>query len=286
VQCQLNVRRELTDSRTRAISLARAMFRGAGCRIRSGSTESFLTRIAALDLPSSIGATLIPLRRLIALLNEELTRADETFAKLVEDNPVVTRLTTVPGIGPITASAYVAALDDAARFGGSAQVASYLGLVPCERSSGEQHWRGRVLRSAHPHVQTLLVQAAWRMSRSKDPRTAGLRGWAQGIAHRRGKKIAMVAFARRIARILFAMWRDGQPYDAPRIRRPSINRTAPILAGTPRAAVNGYTTRGRQAGGVSAFGHSAACESRPVDCATPPSDRIVRRHGSCHRERA
>ena len=83
--------------------------------------------------------------------------------------------------------AYVAALDDAARFGRAAQVASYLGLVPREYSSGEQQRRGRVLRSAHPYVQSLLVQAAWSVWRSKDPRTAGLRRWAQGIAHRRGR---------------------------------------------------------------------------------------------------
>ena len=80
-------------------------------------------------------------------------------------DPVVARLTTLPGIGPITASAYVAALDDAARFGRAAQVASYLGLVPREYSSGEQQRRGRVLRSAHPYVQSLLVQAAWRVVR-------------------------------------------------------------------------------------------------------------------------
>jgi len=151
-------------------------------------------------------------------LNEELTRADDTFAKLVAEDPVVTRLTTLPGIAPITASAYVAALDDASRFGRAAQVVSYLGLVPREHSSGEQHWRGRVLRSAHPQVQSLLVQAAWRLMRLKDPRTASLRAWAQGLARRRGKKIAMVALARRLARILFAMWRDGVPYHAARLR--------------------------------------------------------------------
>jgi transposase len=95
-------------------------------------------------------------------------------------------------------------------------VASYLGLVPREYSSGEQQRRGRVLRSAHPYVQSLLVQAAWSVWRSKDPRTAGLRRWAQGIAHRRGNSIAVVALARRLARILFAMWRDGVPYDAVR----------------------------------------------------------------------
>ena len=99
--------------------------------------------------------TLSPLRSLIDVLNLELAKADETFATLVTQDPVVARLTTLPGIGPITASAYVAALDDAARFGGAAQVASYLGLVPRKYSSAEQQRRGRVLRSAHPYVTSL-----------------------------------------------------------------------------------------------------------------------------------
>ena len=144
-------------------------------------------------------------------------------AALAATDASVARLTTLPGIGPITATAYIAALDDAARFGSAAQVTSYLGLVPREHSSGEQQRRGRVVRSAHPPVQALLVQAAWRLSRSTDARTATLRAWARGIAERRGKKIAMVALARRLARILFAMWRDGRPYDAVRVGRPRVN---------------------------------------------------------------
>jgi transposase len=166
VQAQLNVRRELTDSRTRAISLARAIIRGAGFRMRSGSTKSFLDRVTKLELPSSITETLAPLGAMIEVLTEERARADERFATVAAETPVVTRLMTLPGIGPITASAYVAALDDATRFGRAAQVASYRS-VPGEYSSGEQQRRGRVLRGAHPHVQSLLVQAAWRLSRSK-----------------------------------------------------------------------------------------------------------------------
>ena len=95
--------------------------------------------------------------------------ADARFATRVATDPVVQRLMTVPGIGPITASAFVAALDDVHRFGssrGAARVASYLGLVPREHSSGEQQRRGRVLRSAHPYVQGLLVEAAGRTWRS------------------------------------------------------------------------------------------------------------------------
>ena len=152
---------------------------------------------------------------------------------------MVKRLTTLPSIGPITASAYVAALDDVRRFGGAGQVTSYLGLVPREYSSGERRRRGRVLRSAQPHLQSLLVQAAWRLSRSSSPDTAALRVWAQGIARRRGKKIAMVALARRIARILFAMWQDGVPYDAARILPTQAHVAAPIRAGAMRPVITG-----------------------------------------------
>ena len=176
VQAQLHIRRTLTDSRTRAISLARAITRGAGFRVRSGSTASFLTRVAALD--------------------------------------------------------------DVRRFGGAGQVTSYLGLVPQEYSSGERLRRGRVLHSAQPHLQSLLVQAAWRLSRSSSPDTAALRAWAQGITRRRGQHIAMVALARRLARILFAMWRDGAPFDAARIRPTRAHGTAPIVEDATRPAVN------------------------------------------------
>jgi transposase len=233
VQSQLNVRQELVQARTRAISLARAITRAAGLRVRSGRTETFLTRLDALDLPAAMKATLLPLRSVIEVLDDELASADDQFTSMVSADAVVKRLTTLPSIGPITASAYVAALDDVSRFSGAGQVTSYLGLVPCEYSSGEQQRRGRILRSAHPHVQSLLVQAAWRMSRSSSPDTATLRTWAQAIARRRGKKVAMVALARRLARILFAMWRDEVEYQPDRIRR---QQAKPVTIGADRQA--------------------------------------------------
>jgi transposase len=182
-------------------------------------------------------ATLVPLRSLIEVLDEELARADDQFAAMVADDDVVKRLTTLPSIGPITASAYVAALDDISRFTGAGQVTSYLGLVPREYSSGERQRRGRILRSAHPHVQSLLVQAAWRLSRSSSPDTAALRAWAQAVTRRRGKKIAMVALARRLARMLFAMWRDETEYHATRIRTPPPRPGGIVPEGETRAAV-------------------------------------------------
>ena len=77
---------------------------------------------------------------------------------------------------------------------------------------------GPVDRTSSSEAKIALFRSLWRISRVKDPRTAALRAWAEGIARRRGKKIAMVALARRLARMLFAMWRDELAYDPARIR--------------------------------------------------------------------
>jgi len=64
------------------------------------------------------------------------------------------------------------------------------------------------------------VEAGWRILHAKDAETEALRVWALGIAARRGKRIAVVALARRLAGILYAMWRDQRAYDATRLRLP------------------------------------------------------------------
>ena len=94
VQCQLNIRAELTQARTRAISLACAITRAAGLRIQSGRAETFLARLAALDLSASMNATLSPLRSLIEVLDDELVCADERFETIMAADPVAKRLMT------------------------------------------------------------------------------------------------------------------------------------------------------------------------------------------------
>ena len=232
VQCRLNVRKEITQARTRAISVARAITRAAGLRIPSGNAETFATRLFSLELSPAMKATLSPLRSIIEVCDDELAAADEQFDALVAGDPMVKQLTTLPGIGPITATAFVAALDTVSRFERAGQVTSYLGLVPHEYSSGEKQRRGRIVRSAHPHLQSLLVQAAWRLSRSNDPRTESFRTWAHAVARRRGKKVAMVALARRLARTLFAMWRDQAEYQPSRTRRREGSTRSTSLAAT------------------------------------------------------
>ena len=83
------------------------------------------------------------------------------------------------------------------------------------------------LKAGNGRMRWLLVQAAWCiLRRRKRPQTAALRDWAERIAGRRGRSIAVVALARRLAGILFAIWRDGTVYDATKVRGPLPARRA------------------------------------------------------------
>ena len=165
-------------------------------------------------------AELAPLLALLTPLNGEIAAADRRIAQLTADDPVVALLTTAPGIGPITASALVATIDDITRFRSAHEFEAYLGVVPGERSSGEKRRVGRITKAGNARVRWLLVEAAWRNVRARSEETATLRAWALGIATRRGKRVAVVALARRLAGILYAMWRDGAAYDGRKVRAP------------------------------------------------------------------
>ena len=139
-------------------------------------------------------------------------------AELAVRDALVARLATAPGVGPVTASAFVATIDDITRFRSAHDLEAYLGVVPRERSSGEKRQLGRITKAGNGRLRWLLVEAGWQILRSKSAETAALRAWTRAIAQRRSKRIAVVALARRLAGILYAMWRDGVPYDAQRIR--------------------------------------------------------------------
>lgn len=125
----------------------------------------------------------------------------------------------MPGVGPVTATAFAATVDEATRFTGAKQVGSYVGLVPRELSSGEKQQRGRISKAGNKRVRYLLVEAAWAILHIKRGHGSdALRAWALRIAHRRGKRIAAVARARKLAGIMYAMWRDGTDYNPQMLR--------------------------------------------------------------------
>lgn len=164
---------------------------------------------------------LAPLLGLMSTLNRRIEAADAHLATLAEQDAVVRRLCSAPGFGPVTAVSFVATIDRVERFQRAHEVESYLGLTPRESSSGEKQHRGRVTKAAHGRTRWLLVEAAWSLLlHGERPETAALKGWAERLALRRGKRVAVVALARRLAGILFALWRDQAEFQAKRVRGP------------------------------------------------------------------
>ena len=136
---------------------------------------------------------------------DQLSQAIEREAEQV---PEVQRLQTHPGVGPLTALAFVLVLGTPDRFPCGKQVASYLGLIPCEDSSANRWRLGHISKQGNGLVRYLLGQAALSVARCEEK-------WGHQYAHlamRRNQGVAKVAMARKLAVRLFWMWRREWDY--------------------------------------------------------------------------
>lgn len=116
---------------------------------------------------------------------------------------------TVPGVGPITASSFIAVLGNTKRFPTSAHVASYIGLVPSTYDSGETERHGRITKRGSGELWAMLCEAAHHAAKPTHP----LNPYWRRIAAKGGYRKEVVAVAPRLARILFQMWRSGEDFD-------------------------------------------------------------------------
>jgi transposase len=214
----LRVRRQLVQMRTRMISLVRALLRQEGLRLPSGAPNRVVTRLDRLVIPAALQTVLAPVRTWLTALQDLLDPLETTLEAQAAADPVAQRLMTAPGVGPIVALTFAATLDSPARFGGdAARVSAFLGLVPAEDSSAERRQRGHITKAGPRELRALLVQAAWVIWLGRGAAGAALRTWAHALAVRRGRRIAIVALARRLSRILLAMWRDAQDFRPPTV---------------------------------------------------------------------
>jgi transposase len=210
---QLRIRRHLVQMRSRSLSLVRALLRQEGWRLSRGTAETVPTRLAKLALPEALRTVLAPLVTWLEELNTLVATADAEVATTAATDPMAQHLMTAPGVGAVIALSFIATLDDPGRFDGDpARASAFLGVVPSEDSSGERRHKGAITKAGPRELRALLVQASWVIWRSRRADSAALRDWAHALAARRGRRIAIIALARRLSRILFAMWRDGTDF--------------------------------------------------------------------------
>jgi transposase len=203
-------RHRMVQTRTRIMNQLQAVAINEGVRYKKR-----LWRDAGRKQLESLRLAQWASRRRQDLL-EVLDRINPTIAELTQaiENEAekcceARRLMTHPGVGALTAVAFVLIIGEAHRFDCGKQIAAYLGLVPEEDSSGERRRLGHISKQGNSLLRFLLVEAAQATARS-DGRW---RNQFFHLAQRRGRKIAKVAMARRLAVRLYWMWRRGWDYE-------------------------------------------------------------------------
>lgn len=202
---QILLRQALVRSRSRLVGGVRSLLRQEGLRIASGSVQSFVRRVRDRELPRRLRLLLTPVLMELESLNERIEQMEEHLFRRADRQRRIRRLCSVPGVGPISALAYAALIDDPQRFTSAESVRCYLGLVPREDSSADYQHRGSITKAGNSQMRWLLVQDAWGILRSRSSQAQPLQQWARAIAARRGSGKAVVALARKLAGVLWAM---------------------------------------------------------------------------------
>jgi transposase len=219
------MRESLVHARTQLVNTIRGWLRGQlkGSGHRLGGPDSMPRKLRALmesekmEVPAFIERQL----QTIEHLNAQILEAQKELEALARGSELCRRLMTVPGVGPLTSLRFVSAIDRVDRFKNAHHLESYLGLTPGEDSSSDRRRVTSITKAGSGAVRWILVQAAWcaLRTRARHP----MCDWAREVGRRRGTPKAIVALARKIAGILFALWRDGTRYDP-------LHRVEPMAA--------------------------------------------------------
>lgn len=168
-------------------------------------------------LPEACRSAAIRDHRIALALCQGMDELEEKIEEQVDrtrQRKRVQALKTVPGLGKVIAPAVIAYLGDAQRFLSARKFTSYVGLTPVVDQTGNREARlGHISKEGPPILRRLFVQAARRAATSKKLEKTPLRKWHDRLAKRRGKKIATVALARKLAEVCYAIVRDGTVWD-------------------------------------------------------------------------
>ncbi len=211
----LRSRDALVRARVRLINHARGVVKSVGGRLASCSSPSFASQ-AESHIPAELEPALVPLLEMIEAIGERIHAYDREIEELARQAyPETALLRQVPGVGTLTALTYVLTLEDPARFRDPRAVGSYLGLRPRRADSGDLSPQLHITKAGDEMLRRLLVGAAQYVLGPFGPDT-DLRRWGLMLAARggkRGKRIAVVAVARKLSVLLLRLWATGEVYE-------------------------------------------------------------------------
>jgi len=208
----LTARRMVLNKRRDVENGIRALLREVGLKVGTPSRKDFPARVRELAADDPVLASLAEsLLGVVEVMTREVERLTKRVLDEVRAEPTCRRLMTVPGVGPLTALAFRATIDQPNRFRKSRDVGAHLGLTPRRYQSGETDVQGRISRCGDELARTALYEAAHSLL-IRSTKWSALRAWGMNVAKRRGMARARVAVARKLAVILHRMWADGSEF--------------------------------------------------------------------------
>ncbi|MTH80335.1 IS110 family transposase [Paracoccus aestuariivivens] len=191
----------------------RGLFRVFGLRLPPRLEQAaFDDRVRPIIVADpDLARALLPLLDARAVLYQTYRELDRRVKQEASRDEVCLRFMGIPGVGPVAALTFRAAVDDPARFSRSRTVAAHFGLTPRRYQSGETDNPGRISKAGDPDVRTALYSAANAML-MRVVSGSGIKSWGLRLVRRKGRRRAVVAVARKLAVVMHRMWTDGTEF--------------------------------------------------------------------------
>jgi transposase len=208
----LTARRMVLNKRRDVENGIRALLREVGLKVGTPSRKAFPARVRELVADDPVLASLAgSLLAVVEVMSLEAAKLTKRVLDEVRIEPTCRRLMTAQGVGPLTALAFRATIDEPSRFRKSRDVGAHLGLTPRRYQSGETDVQGHISRCGDELARTALYEAAHSLL-VRSTKWSALRAWGTNVAKRRGMARARVAVARKLAVILHRIWVDGSEF--------------------------------------------------------------------------
>jgi transposase len=225
------VRERWVMRRTAVINQTRSLLLERGITLRKGRChlEAALPGIiedATARLSSALRILLTQMKLELGQLFMRIEEADAGINQVAQENEACRRLVTIPGVGPVTATALIAAIGNGAAFRKGREFAAWIGVVPREYSTGGKQKLLGISKRGNPYLRKLFVQGALSVMMHRTKQSSGLSQWLEKLSVHKHHNIALVALANKLARMAWAVLATGQVY------RPSVlvDRGSPELA--------------------------------------------------------